>query len=305
MPINLRSLTTKVLLLFTAIILSVNVSQAQTNSKSKLTYIDIDSPSLISKQKVKAGVYLPAGYDQKARRFPVIYYFAGFGQDETGWEKMGVKDILDDLIARKIVSPMIVISPGSNDTGWVNWYNGEYQWEDFIKRDLVRAVDQRYRTINESCARAIAGNSMGGSGALVIGFKNRNIFGSISSHSAAVQPEDPSKLPGWAKNWEGWIPRNGKPIDVYFWKANNSLALAEMFNNSNRDNKLIYFDVGEKDHLGFAKTNAALSKRLKDLEIEHEFHLRAGGHGSKFVKDNAHYSLKFHSNAFRQKCKRG
>lgn len=279
------------------------VDDKKPQSKSKIEYFEIDSPSLKSFEKVKVGVYLPTEYNSIRKRFPVIYYLPGFGQNETSWEKMGIKTILDGLIEKKSVPPTIVVSIGSKDTGWLNWYSGKYKWEDFLKKDLIQAIDKKYRTVRNACGRGISGNSMGGIGALTIGFKNRDIFGSISAHSAAIHPENPKELPDWAKNWDGWNERMGKPIDVNFWRQTNPISLAEMFGNSNRSNEAIYFDVGNKDQLGFAKTNILLSERLKELEIPHEFHLREGKHGSQFVKDNAQFALEFHAKEFARQCR--
>lgn len=298
MPKLLVSFFSALIVLSFSCLVTINAQEANSETAAEMSYFEVSAPSLKSYESIKVGVYLPADYHSMKNSVPVIYYLSGFGQDERSWEKMGIKDILDDLIARKLVLPMIVVSPGSKDTGWLNWYSGENNWEDFIKRDLVIAIDKKYRTIRTSCARGIAGNSMGGIGALAIGFKNRNIFGSISAHSAAIHPDDPAKLPGWAKNWDGWNGRMGKPIDANYWKYNNPISIAEMFSNSNRTKKTIYFDVGKKDHLGFAKTNQLLSARLKELRIPHEFNLRPGGHGSKFVKDNARFALEFHGRVF-------
>ena len=274
---------------------------ANDNSESQIVYEEVDAPSLKALDKVRLGVYLPPNYSEMKSPLPVIYYLSGFGQNEKSWDEMGIKGILDNLIVQEKVPPMIVVSPGSENTGWLNWYNGEYDWEDFLRKDLVKLIDKKYNTVQNSCGRGISGNSMGGIGALAIGFKNRQVFGSISSHSGAIHPTEPSMMPGWAKNWDGWNTRMGKPIDVYFWRQNNPISIAEMFSNFNQDENSIYFDVGEKDQLGFAKTNAMLSNKLKELKIPHEFFIRPGKHGSQFVKDNARFALEFHAKKF-QEC---
>jgi enterochelin esterase family protein len=56
-------------------------------------------------------VYTPAEYDLNARaRYPVLYLQHGSGEDETGWTKQGFANfILDNLIAQKKATPMIVV----------------------------------------------------------------------------------------------------------------------------------------------------------------------------------------------------
>lgn len=46
-------------------------------------------------------------------------------------------------------------------------------------RDLVRHVDARYRTAPQASRRALVGHSMGGFGALAIGFNHPDIFGLV------------------------------------------------------------------------------------------------------------------------------
>ncbi len=272
-------------------------------AESEIKYVSVAAPSLKAVEAVNAGVYLPAGYDSGMKHYPVLYYLSGFGQDERSWEAMGIKKTLDDLIATKAVPPMIVVTPGSRDTGWTDWIDGRYDWEEFVAYDLVAFVDEKYRTLSASSMRAISGNSAGGQGALVIGFLHPEIFGTVSSHSAAVHPEDPDKLPAWAKGWDGWKLRVGDPIDVRFWRSQNPLYLARTLDKEHLIAQWIYFDVGNKDHLGFAATNVELSEVLKSRGIPHSFFLREGGHGSKFVYENARYALEFHGRFFSRKRK--
>lgn len=280
----------------------IHAQNNKEESKSRMDYFEVEAPSLKSFEKVKVGVYLPNEYDSAKKSFPVVYFLHGFNQDETSWEKMGIKEILDNLIVEKKLLPMIVVAPFDNKKGWSNWFDGSYKGEDFLIKDLIKAIDEKYRTISKPCRRGISGNSAGGTAALRLGFEYPNLFSSIASHSAGIQPENPNELPNWAKNWEGWEPRVGKPINVAYWKKINPLYLAGNLPKEQLENQLIYFDVGEKDHLGFAKTNALLSEILKKRDVKHSFFLREGGHGSKFVKDNAKYALEFHGRAFQETC---
>jgi pimeloyl-ACP methyl ester carboxylesterase len=52
-------------------------------------------------------------------------------------------------------------------------------WEDFVVRNLVDHIDGSYRTDNRPARRALVGHSMGGFGALAIGFKHPGVFGLI------------------------------------------------------------------------------------------------------------------------------
>ena len=74
------------------------------------------------------------------------------------------------------------------------WANGvrppNSNWETFVARDLVHAVDSRYRTIRRGDARALAGLSEGGYGALNIGIHHPGEFRVLEDWSG-YQRADP------------------------------------------------------------------------------------------------------------------
>jgi S-formylglutathione hydrolase FrmB len=58
------------------------------------------------------------------------------------------------------------------------------KYEDFVVRDVVAYVDKHYRTIASRQGRAVAGVSMGGWGAMLLGLKHHQLFGAIGAMSA-------------------------------------------------------------------------------------------------------------------------
>ena len=72
--------------------------------------------SRVTGQWRRAFVYTPPDYDSAARKsYPVLYLLHGWGEDETGWHRQGhVEDILDNLIAAKRATPMIVVMDNLN-----------------------------------------------------------------------------------------------------------------------------------------------------------------------------------------------
>ena len=64
----------------------------------------------------RAFVYTPPDYGSAGRKsYPVLYLLHGWGEDETGWYRQGhVEDILDNLIAAKKATPMIVVMDNLN-----------------------------------------------------------------------------------------------------------------------------------------------------------------------------------------------
>ena len=131
-------------------------------------------------------VYLPPSYEKEtARRYPVLYWLhGGFGNARQGaW----AVNHLDEGIRAGLVPETIVVLPQALPVGWyVNSKNGKRPIEDVMVKDLIPHVDATYRTLARHESRAIEGMSMGGYGALHLGMKYPDFFGTISSVAPAI-----------------------------------------------------------------------------------------------------------------------
>jgi enterochelin esterase-like enzyme len=125
-------------------------------------------------------VYLPAGYARTAARYPVIYLLHGDDQTDSSFLTIGLWGTLDRLIAHHTIPPVIAVmiqgGPGSN-----NWLNtGSQHYESYVL-EVQRLVDRLLPTIPTRDARAIAGYSMGGYGAMHIALTHPTDFGTAES----------------------------------------------------------------------------------------------------------------------------
>jgi S-formylglutathione hydrolase len=140
---------------------------------------------------------------------------------------------------------------------------------------------------------------MGGYGALNLAFKHPDVFGSVSAHSAAIYPVDPTQLPDRIKQFaSNWKPVYDWPIDVPHWKEWNPLEVAATVPAEKLKELAIYFDCGDHDRYGFNATNEQLHETLEKRGVKHEWYLRSGGHGRDYFGEYAPESLRFHSKAF-------
>ncbi len=142
-------------------------------------------------------VYLPPGYAQSRRRFPVAYLLHGFGRRATGWTegpwvqngalRPPIGDVLDDAIRSHGAEEMIVVMPdGWSRLGCSQWVdspvNGNF--EQYVTREIVSYVDRTYRTLPERDSRGVFGISSGGLGAWHLGSRNPDVFGAMVLLSA-------------------------------------------------------------------------------------------------------------------------
>jgi enterochelin esterase-like enzyme len=125
-------------------------------------------------------VYLPPGFSASTRRYPVIYLLPGNSQPAEDFLQIGLQGALDQLIASHRIAPMIAVmihgGPGAN-----NWHNvGRAHYENYVL-EVQQLIDRMLPTIAQRPARAIAGDSMGGYGAMNIALGNPYRFGVVES----------------------------------------------------------------------------------------------------------------------------
>ena len=131
-------------------------------------------------------VYLPPSYrNSPARRYPVLYLLHGATSVPEEWldgsyQGMNLQRTLDSLATAGAIPEFMVVMPDANNRLGAGWYANSPatgNWQDFVTRDLVRHIDREYHTDGRPTRRALVGHSMGGFGALAIGFAHPDIFG--------------------------------------------------------------------------------------------------------------------------------
>jgi enterochelin esterase family protein len=140
----------------------------------------------------RVAVWLPPSYAATPeRRYPVIYWLAGYagtGEQQfsgTPWQP-GLGDRLDRLAASGEMGDAIVVAPD----GFTRWGGAQYldspaigDYETHVVREIVPAIDARFRTVAARDARAIGGKSSGGFGALVLAMRHPDLFAAVASHA--------------------------------------------------------------------------------------------------------------------------
>lgn len=136
-------------------------------------------------------VYLPPGYADSDRHYPVLWCLAAYtsaGPAQVGWRNQGenLPARLDRLIASGKLDPVIVVFPDCYTSLGGNQYvntpaMGSYA--DYLIDELIPAVDQSFRTISEPGSRAVFGKSSGGFGALHLAMAHPGHFAAVASHA--------------------------------------------------------------------------------------------------------------------------
>jgi enterochelin esterase-like enzyme len=126
-------------------------------------------------------VYTPPGFNSRSgARYPVLYLLHGNDQSATAFLQIGLQHELDRLIASHAIPPMIAVMI-QGGTGANNWRNlGNLYYESYVL-EVQEMIDQMLPTIASRGGRAIAGDSMGGYGAMELTLDNPSRFGVVES----------------------------------------------------------------------------------------------------------------------------
>ena len=267
-------------------------------------------PSRILKHPVPYCALLPPSFDrsapkpgqeEKARRFPILYYLHGRGDNEQSLINSGAWSLIEDLRRQAKIGEFVIVTPAGGSSFYVNSSNGKVRYSDFFLQEFMPFIERKYRIEASRSARGIDGMSMGGYGALHFGFAHPELFGSVSAHSAALLPEPSTELNAAIRAGEPQAMMLasvfGNPIDPDNWEHNNPFALATK--NAAALRKLhIYFDCGDHDDFGFDRGATALDALLTRKKVQHEFHLYPGGHDIGYFLAHIAASIEFHSHSF-------
>jgi len=131
----------------------------------------------------KVSVYLPAGYADGGRRFPVIYYLGYFFEDHTApFANNDAKALFDRAIRDKLIGGVIIVAADFSTPVGSSWYVNSPatgNWEDFMVRELVPYIDANYRTLATRDSRGLLGDGTGGYGAIRFAMLYPALFGSV------------------------------------------------------------------------------------------------------------------------------
>jgi S-formylglutathione hydrolase FrmB len=257
-------------------------------------------PSRILGHPVAYCALLPPGYDsQKTRRYPVLYFLHGIGENEQALLDSGGWDLIQDLWDKKQIGEFVIAAPAGDRTFFLNSRDGRVRYEDFFIREFLPFIENHYRSATGRRNRGITGISMGGYGALHLALRYPQVFGSVSANSPALIAVLPRVQvnPGQAAVLARVLGSTfGNPFDPAYWNRNSPFTLVR--NGPRAAGLRIYFDCGTEDDYGFNRGAQAFHDLLVSRGIPHEFHLYPGGHDWAYFAQHFPASLEFQSNAF-------
>lgn len=226
-------------------------------------YKDVLNSSLLGRQ-LSFRAILPKEFENQGRP-GVLYVLHGlFGSCDNWIELTRLRDLAK---GRRY----IIVMPEGEDS----WYVDSAAcglFETVYLNELLPAVDERFHT---SGVRGVAGNSMGGYGAIKLAFRRPELFEfAISSSGAFHAPRILEDTEGFDELKES-VLKNFGPEGSPERKSNDIYRLAGDVRNVENFPRL-YLDCGVQD--SFLSINREMSSVLKRNGIVHAYNEFEGGH---------------------------
>ena len=230
-------------------------------------------------KNVKCVVITPSKYDTDTAHLPVLYLLHGYSGNYSDWVSKA-----PDLLQAIDENGFIVVCP---DGAFASWYfdspvDTTMKYETNIALEIPSYIDVHYRTITSRKARAVAGLSMGGHGALYVAIKHKDIFGAAGSMSGGVD------FRPFPDNWDikKYLGDYAKHKDV--WDKNVVVNLVDSLQNGDLN---LIVDCGVNDF--FIQVNRNLHQKLLDKKIDHDYIERPGEHNWTYWNNAIKYQLLF------------
>jgi S-formylglutathione hydrolase FrmB len=231
---------------------------------------------------------LPGQVGGEVVKRPVVYMLHGAGDNDQKWPPYLVQ--LADRYQ------MFFVCPDGAGTSW--WLDSPVdpamRYETFVSSELVKWTDGKFGTIVNRNGRGIAGQSMGGHGAMFIAIRHQNVFGAVVSMSGGVD------LRPFPTQWD--IAKRLGPLESNrkVWDEHSVVVLAE---NVKDGEFAISIDCGVDDF--FIQVNRDLHQILLKNKVRHDYSERPGGHGWDYWSNCIPYQALFLHRFFTHPEKQG
>ena len=234
-------------------------------------------------------ILLPADYnDNKDRRYPVVYCFHGYGDDNTSWNGTYMKgEAKITSLEAAGLEPMIYVFPCGWKTYWCDRYDGTLSYMTMLATEFVPMIDATYRTIADRDHRATIGYSMGGFGAMVTAMKHPELFSMAAPLSMSFRTDEQymtESQSGWDNQWGkvfGGVGLSGEGRLTDYYKDHCPL---HQFTAVNKDkySSVHWFVTCGDDEQQLLFANDDLHVMMRENGYEHEYRVGNGGHSTSY-----------------------
>jgi S-formylglutathione hydrolase FrmB len=200
-------------------------------------------------------------------KLPVVYLLHGGGGGFRDWSNYSD-------VAGFAESGRLLVMPEGEYSYYTNAVDPpQDRFEDYITRDLIDDVEDRFPAASGRANRAIIGVSMGGFGAVKIALRHPDLFAFAGGISSAI--DVPRRAFSWkrlsqSRHYESVFGRTGSQTR----RENDPFVLIRTANP--QDATYFFLTCGEQEDL--LPSNREFAALLAQRHFSHEFHSVSGGH---------------------------
>jgi enterochelin esterase-like enzyme len=219
---------------------------------------------------------------ENARALPAVLLLHGVYNSHWAWSMQGGAHVTAlALLERGEISPSVLLMPSDglwgDGTGYLPHQSADY--ERWVMDDVVGCCYDTLPCLGPDSPLFVAGQSMGGYGALRLGAKYAGRVAAFSAHSAVTDPKQLSRFVT-------------ESLSVYGEAARSEEALPLHWLKKNRDTLPPFrFDCGTDDALIFASRE--LHRALTDIRVSHTYEEFDGGHDWDYWREHVADTLRF------------
>jgi S-formylglutathione hydrolase FrmB len=248
----------------------------------------VETYSLAMHKNIKAVIIKPDNY-QQLTSLPTVYLLHGHGSNNSAWLRNA--PVIRELADRY---QLLLVCPDGNISSWYvdSPVDSNWRYETYVGSELVKWVDDHYKTVRDRGGRAITGFSMGGHGALYLAFKHQDTFGAAGSTSGGVD------IRPFPNSWKIANVLGTYADHPENWENNTVINMTGLLVPGKLD---LIIDCGTDDF--FYKVNMNFHNILLEKKIPHDFIVRPGTHNWAYWSNSIIFQLAFFNEYFRSKNK--
>lgn len=207
---------------------------------------------------------------EKKDKYPVLYLLHGMTDNQTIWQR-------NTSIERYAVEKGIAVVMPTCHLGWYTDMKHGYRYFTYVAKEVPSVCRQFFACISDRREETfVAGNSMGGYGAMKLALSEPEYFGAAASLSGGLDASTCAKRNGDAFYPTLWEDIFGEQEGIK-GSENDLFALAERLEAQRRPR--LYMWCGTEDFL--YDQNVAMKEHLKRLSYDLTYKESPGDHSWK------------------------
>ena len=232
-------------------------------------------PSRVLQRTWDFVAYLPDGYD-RGSAFPIAYLLHGACGAAPDYAEQGnLQATADRLIARRVIEPAVIVTPGAYDSWYID--SAYMRMQEAFFTEFMPHVETALHIRRERDSRVIGGLSMGGFGSLRFALQRPDLFNALAVMSPAVYHDVPPPQSSACLDPVFRAPGHPDVFDAAMWKAHLYPTLMRSYLAAG---KPLRFHVasGDRDEFGIHNEALKLYHALRRHDQDALFRLAPGGH---------------------------